>query len=150
MKLRLVFLFFLFCSIASAQEYWDREDFEISDRNIDASWKAIAFSWQKSDSKFNLPEGTFLNLSSETQNKQIDMLAAIDRINAEKQPQRKIDLGSPLGESVEKQKKIFQLSGNADPHNMETYINPFVAPTLDPYNRAYYQLRTNSLYRYNY
>ncbi len=149
MKIRLLFFFFLVCSVASAQEYWDREDFEIGDRNIDASWKALAFSWQKAESHFSLPDGTFLNVSRDAQNKQIDMLATIDRINAENEPQRKIDLGSPLGEREEKKKKFFQISGNTDPRNSDTYINPFVAPILDPYNKAYL-LRRNSLYRYNY
>ncbi|AVR46942.1 hypothetical protein C7S20_17690 [Christiangramia fulva] len=148
---RFLFVFVLFVSVSvSAQEYWNRKDFEISDRNIDASWKALAFNWQKSNSHFDLPDGTFLNISGATQSKQIDMIAAIDRINAEKEPQREINLGSPLGEPKEKKKRFFELTGNADPGKMDTYINPFVAPILDPYNRAYYQLRSNSLYRYNY
>lgn len=140
----------LFISVSlSAQEYWDREDFEIGDRHIDASWQALAFSWQK-ESHFNLPDGIFLNLSTDTQKKQINMLAAIDQINEEKKPQRKINLGSPLGETPQKEKKLFEVTGSLDPRNTPTFINPYVAPTLDPYNSAYYRLRSNSLYRYNY
>lgn len=145
-----LFVFALLFSVSvSAQEYWDREDFEISDRHIDASWQALAFGWQK-ESHFNLPDGTFLNISSDSQKKQIDMLAAINQINEENKPQRKINLGSPLGETPQKEKKIFEVTGSLDPRNTPTFINPYVAPTLDPYNQAYYRLRSNSLYRYDY
>lgn len=134
--------------MASAQEYWDKKDFEIGNRGIETSWREVAFNWQLT-SDFNLPDGTFLNVDS-NKKQQIDMLAVIDNINAKKQ-QREIDLGSPLPRREPKERRIFEITGSAEPRPGDTYINPYVAPILDPYNRSIYRLRSSSpLYRLSY
>lgn len=148
MKFRLFLFLLILSGSVSAQEYWDRKDFEIGNRGIETTWKDFAFNWQM-DSDFNLPDGTFLNVD-QNKKQQIDMLAVMEDINSKKN-QRTVDLGSPLPGRERKEKRIFEITGNADPRQRDTYINPYVAPILDPYNRSIYRLRSGSpLYRLSY
>ncbi len=145
MKLRL-FLLFLFIGLSGqAQEYWDRKDFEIGNRGIENSWREIGFSWQ-TESKFDLPDGSFLHLRDNIQKDQVDMLAVIDKANRNK-VQREIDLGSPLPQR-KKEKKLFEISGDfreRDPNDI--YLNPYFS---SPLNQNGFNNRRYSPYRYNY
>mgnify|MGYP001400799196 FL=1 len=104
MKIRLVILLLFIGSFAQAQEYWDREDFEISNRSIDNTWREFSFNWQ-TQSNFNLPDGSFLHLKDHIQDDQIDMLAAISKMNKNR-VQREVDLGSPLPQRKKEKKRV--------------------------------------------
>ncbi len=150
MKLRLSILFLLLGFGLHAQEYWDRKDFEISNRSIDNTWREFSFGWQE-QSKFNLPDGSFLHLKNEIQDDQVDMLAIIDKTNRNK-VQRKIDLGSPLPYRKEKEKKLFEISGDfqvRDPN--DNFMNPYFSnPFIQNYNQRGFNTRIYSPYRYGY
>lgn len=142
--MKYLLLIFLFsASVASAQEYerWNREDFEIGRNEIGISWKEYAFSWQ-SQSNFNLPDGNFLDVDPSGQKKQVDMLAAMDEINRKKN-QYTPNFESPLS-IPKREKKSFDVQINGyDRDDNNTYINPFVAPTLD----RNYRFRNRSPFR---
>ncbi|MCH4823750.1 hypothetical protein ML462_11270 [Gramella lutea] len=145
MKLRLLLIFLMCGYFTQAQEYWDKEDFEISNRSIENSWREIGFSWQ-TESNFNLPDGSFLHLRPDIQKDQVDMLAVIDKTNRNK-IERKIDLGSPLPQR-KKEKKIFEISGDfetRDPN--DNFMNPYFS---SPYNQSRLNYRRYSPYRFNY
>ena len=119
----LILALFAFSNM-SAQEYWDRKDFEIGNRGIENTWREFSFSWQE-QSSFNLPDGSFLHLKNHIQSDQIDMLAVIDKTNRNR-VQREINLGSPLPQRKEKEKKLFEISGDVrvrDPNDI--FLNPY-------------------------
>lgn len=149
MKLRLLIILLLVASSAQAQEYWDREDFEISNRSIDNTWREFSFNWQ-SQSNFNLPDGSFLHLKNHIQDDQIDMLAAIDKMNRNR-VQQEVDLGSPLPQR-KKEKKIFEISGDfRDRDQQDIFMNPYYPAFLNTYNqRGFGSRRYTSPYNYNY
>ncbi|MDR5590621.1 hypothetical protein [Christiangramia sp. SM2212] len=150
MKFRLVFLLLLIGSFAQAQEYWDREDFEISNRSIDNTWREFSFNWQ-TQSSFNLPDGSFLHLKDNIQSDQIDMLAAIDKMNRNR-VQQKVDLGSPLPQR-KREKKIFEVTGDIRARDQDDiFMNPYYTnPFLNNYNqRGFGTRRYTSPYNYNY
>ena len=150
MKLRLSILFLLFSFGLQAQEYWDRKDFEISNRSIDNTWREFSFNWQQ-QSRFNLPDGSFLHLKDQFQSEEIDMLAVIDKTNRNR-VQRELDLGSPLPQRKEKDKKLFEISGEIkvrDPN--DAFLNPYYPnPFMQNYNQRSFNSRRYSPYRYDY
>lgn len=144
------FIFFLILGFSmEAQEYWDREDFEIGNRGIENTWREFGFVWQ-TDSSFDLPDGSFLHLKNEVQKKQVDMLAIIDKSNRNK-IQREIDLGSPLPRS-NKEKKLFEVTGEVRPYDRnDVFHNPYFAnPFLNNYNTRGFGVRRYTPYRYVY
>ncbi|APG59236.1 hypothetical protein [Christiangramia salexigens] len=143
MKIKFFFLFLIACSGLSAQEYWDRKDFEIGNRGIENSWREFGFSWQ-TESEFNLPDGSFLHLNNEIQKKQIDMLAVISRDQKNK-IQRKVDLGSPLS-GKEKEKKVFEIKAETRLRDQnDIFANPFYSNDIFNRNNNGYGLgRYNS------
>ena len=149
MKLRLLILLLFIGSFAQAQEYWDREDFEISNRSINNTWREFSFNWQ-TQSNFNLPDGSFLHLKDHIQDDQIDMLAAINKMNRNR-VQREVDLGSPLPQR-KKEKKIFEISGDVRTRDQDDiFMNPYYPTFLNTYNqRGFGSRRYTSPYNYNY
>ena len=150
MKLRLLFIFILSGTMAQSQEYWDREDFEISNRNIMGNtWKEFSFNWQ-AQSNFNLPDGSFLHLKNNVQDDQIDMLAAISKMNKNR-VQQEVDLGSPLPQR-KKEKKLFEVSADVRTRDQDDiFINPYYPTFLNSYNqRGFGSRRYTSPYNYNY
>jgi len=149
MKLRLLFIFLFVGSFTQAQEYWDREDFEISNRSIDNTWRELSFSWQ-TKSNFNLPDGSFLHLKNHLQDDQVDMLAAIDKMNRNR-VQQEVDLGSPLPQQ-KREKKIFEISGELRTRDQDDiFMNPYYPAFLNSYNqRGFGSRRYTSPYNYNY
>ncbi|MBT8318798.1 MAG: hypothetical protein KJP01_01550 [Gramella sp.] len=149
MKLTYLILAFFAFSNVNAQEYWDRKDFEISNRSIENTWKDFSFSWQQ-QSNFSLPDGAFLHLNNQFQKKEIDMLAVIDKTNRTR-VQREVNLGSPLPQQKPKEKKLFEITGDLkvrDPN--DTFLNPYSpSPFMNPYYRPF-NTRRYSPYRYNY
>ena len=150
MKFRF-FLLFLLCGLfAQAQECWDRKDFEISNRSIDNTWREFSFNWQE-QSRFNLPDGSFLHLKDQFQKDEIDMLAVIDKTNRNR-VQREVNLGSPLPQGKSKERKIFEVSGDFRPRDPnDTFLNPyFPNPFMQSYNQRPFNPRRYSPYRYDY
>ncbi|MDX1762053.1 MAG: hypothetical protein R3218_07865 [Christiangramia sp.] len=149
MKLRLLILTLLIGPFCQAQEYWDREDFEISNRSIDKTWKEFSFNWQE-QSNFNLPDGSFLHLKNDVQDDQVDMLAIIDRANRNR-VERKIDLGSPLPQR-KREKKIFEISGDFRNRDQDDiFMNPYFPSSYFQNNNGQnLNYRRFSPYRYNY
>lgn len=149
MKIRLLFLFLLFGISASAQEYWDRKDFEISNRSIDNTWREYSFNWQI-QSNFNLPDGSFLHLNKRIQKEEIDMLAVIDKTNRNR-VQQEVNLGSPLPQR-KKEKKIFEISGDVRTRDQDDiFMNPYYpSPFLNNYQRGFGSRRYTTPYNYNY
>lgn len=144
----LIIAFFAFTSV-NGQEYWDRKDFEIGNRGIEYTWKEFSFVWQQ-ESNFNLPDGSFLHLKDQTKQEEVDMLAVIDKTNRNR-VQRKIDLGSPLPQKKEKERKIFELTGDVkvrDPN--EVFLNSYYpSPFMQNYNGRLFNMRRYSTIRYN-
>lgn len=147
--LYLLLALFAFSNV-SAQEYWDREDFEIGNRGIENTWREFSFSWQE-QSRFSLPDGSFLHLKNHIQNDQIDMLAVIDQTNRNR-VQREVDLGSPLPQRKEKEKKLFEISGDVRARDSnDIFLNPYYpSPFINNYNRRGLNSRRYSPYRYDY
>jgi hypothetical protein len=148
MKLRFLIISLLLGLGASAQEYWNPKDFEISNRSIDNTWKEFSFSWQN-QSNFNLPDGSFLHLKDEFQKDEIDMLAVIDKTNRNK-VQRQINLGSPLPQKKDKERKLFEITGDfkvREPNDI--YLNPYYTnPFFNNYYQPVFPSRRYSPYRY--
>jgi hypothetical protein len=132
----------------TAQEYWNRKDFEIGNRGIDIEWREFSFSWQN-QSNFNLPDGSFLHLKNEFQKDEIDMLAVIDKANRNK-VQRQLNLGSPLPQKKDKEKKLFEITGDfkvREPNDV--YLNPYYTnPFFNNYYQPVFPTRRYSPYRY--
>lgn len=139
MKLRLFLLLMLSGSGLIAQEYWDRDDFEIGNRSIESTWIDFAFNWQESQ-KFNISDGLFLNVQPD-QNKQIDMLAVIS--NDKRYQNRTIDIGLPI---PKKEKKVFEFSSQAKIRDQNDIYN--TSFNNNPFYRSYSRNGFNS-YRYN-
>lgn len=150
MKLIYLFLALFTFSSVSAQEYWDRKDFEIGNRGIDNTWKEFSFNWQ-TQSSFNLPDGSFLHLKNNVQDEQIDMLAVIDKTNRNR-VQRELDLGSPLPQAKSKEKKIFEISGDIRARDQnDIFLNPYYSsPFIHNYNGRSFNSRRYSPYRFAY
>lgn len=150
MKSIYLILAFLAFSNVNAQEYWDRKDFEIGNRGIDNTWREFSFTWQQ-QSNFNLPDGSFLYLKNQFQKDEIDMLAVIDKTNKSRIRQE-VNLGSPLPQQKPKERKLFELTGEAkvrDPN--DSFMNPFYpSPFLNNFNQRSYNTRLYSPYRYSY
>ncbi len=153
MKLKLLAILFFTGFLGQAQEYWDRKDFEISNRGIDNTWREFSFNWQQ-QSNFNLPDGSFLHLRNEFQKEEIDMLAVIDKTNRNR-VQQKVNLGSPLPQQKPKEKKLFELSGDIKVRDQnDSFLNPFYpSPFMSNFNQRQfrpYNTRLYSPYRYSY
>ena len=151
MKIWFLFTFLLFGMSLSAQEYWNKEDFEIGNRGIENTWREFSFNWQE-PSSFNLPDGSFLHLSNEIQKDQVDMLAVIDKTNRSK-IKMVVDLGSPVPQRKQ-EKKVFQFSGNVEARDQnDPFTNPyFYNPFLNTYNQrsGFGTRRYTSPYNYSY
>lgn len=148
MRFPLILILLFFSSGLCAQEYWNKEDFEIGNRGIDNTWREFSFNWQ-SQSSFSLPDGSFLHLRNDVQKDQIDMLAVIDQTNRNK-IQMEFDLGSPLPQRKQ-ERKIFQVSGNFEARDQnDPFTNPyFYNPFLNNFNqRGLGSRRYISPYRY--
>ena len=150
MKSYIIFILILSGISMNAQEYWNREDFEIGNRGIDQSWQEFSFVWQQ-QSSFTLPDGSFLHLKDQVQEEKVDMLAIIDKTNRNK-VERKIDLGSPLPRRAEKDKKFIEITGEVrarDPNDI--FLNPYYpSPFMQNYNGRSFNSRRYSPYRFNY
>lgn len=151
MKIWFLFIFFIFGLNLSAQEYWNREDFEIGNRGIENTWREFSFNWQE-QSSFNLPDGSFLHLRNDIQKDQVDMLAVIDQANRSK-IKIEVDLGSPLPQRKQ-EKKVFQFTGNVEARDQnDPFTNPYI---YNPFLNSYRQRgglgtrRYMSPYNYNY
>ncbi|MDT0644281.1 hypothetical protein RM553_15695 [Zunongwangia sp. F363] len=109
MKLRFLFLIFFLAGIFNleAQEYWDREDFEISNRNISSALMDVAFSWVE-EKQFSLPSGEFIN-KDPYERRTVDLKAVLARKKNEREPTVEIDFRFP-----EKKKKAIEVSGDTD------------------------------------
>lgn len=147
--MRFFCLLFILCGFTrlSAQEYWNREDFEIGNRSIENTWKEVGFTWQ-TESRFQLPEVNFLEKKVDVQKKQVNMLAVIDEVNRKK-VERKVDLGSPIPRE-EKDRKTFEVSLERrlrDDGNI--FSNPYYAnPFLNNYHyRGFGARRYSTPYR---
>lgn len=149
MKFYSLIAFLLLGFTVNAQEYWDREDFEIGNRGIENTWREYGFVWQ-TQTNFNLPDGSFLHLKNEVQKKQVDMLAIIDKSNRTK-IQREINLGSPLPKS-NKEKKLFEVTGEVRAYDRnDVFNNPYFAnPFLNNYYNRGFGVRRYTPYRYVY
>ncbi|MCP9199847.1 hypothetical protein MKO06_08020 [Gramella sp. GC03-9] len=149
MKFKILF-FLLFVGLGlNAQEYWDREDFEIGNRGIENSWKEIGFTWQ-TESKFSLPDGSFLHLKDYNPGQQIDMVAIIDQTNRSK-IQRKVELGSPLP-YAKKDKKFMEVSLEPRLRDQNDILtNPYYAnPFLNNYNYRGFGMQQRYYTRFDY
>ncbi|GAA4320738.1 hypothetical protein GCM10023115_47930 [Pontixanthobacter gangjinensis] len=149
MKSPFLLLFLFAFGVMNAQEYWEREDFEISNRSIENTWREFSFTWQQ-PSSFKLPDGSFLHLNSQVQDEQVDMLAVIDKTNRNR-VERKIDLGSPLPRQ-KKEKKLFEISGDFRTRDQDDiFMNPYYSsPFIQNNNGRILNYRRYSPYRYNY
>lgn len=101
MKLRLVFLLLLFSGFygLQAQEFetWNAADFDISIRQINPALEDFDFGFSKS--KFDLPDGSFLNVDDYRQNG-VNIVALIEEKNNYRE--RTVDIGSPLPQREKK------------------------------------------------
>jgi hypothetical protein len=150
MNIRLLFILLFFSAGLTAQEYWNKEDFEIGNRGIENTWKEFSFNWQ-APSSFNLPDGSFLHLKDEFQKDEIDMLAVIHKSNRNR-VKMEVDLGSPLPQT-KREKKVLQVTGSVKAREQDDiFINPyFYNPFLNNYNqRGLGTRRYTSPYNYNY
>ena len=131
---------FLFSFVGNAQEYWDREDFEINRNGIENSWKDLGFSWINS-SNFSLPEVNFLEKDVHAP-QTVDMVATINRMNAGK-PEYELDLAYPLPRS---EKKTFEVTGGLRAYDADDYRNnPIMSnPFYQMYDSPYRSLYRNS------
>lgn len=147
--MRFLCLLFILCGFTrlSAQEYWNREDFEIGNRSIENTWQEVGFTWQ-TESRFQLPEVNFLDKRIDSQKKQLNMLAILEEENRKK-VERRIDLGSPIPRT-EKDKKSFEVSlegrlrDDRDIFTNPYYANPFLN---NYYYRGFGVRRYTSPYR---
>ncbi len=77
------------------------------------------------------------------------MLAVIDKTNRNR-VQREVNLGSPLPQQKEKEKKLFEITGDfkvRDPN--EVILNPYYpGPFLHNYSQRTFNTRRYSPYRY--
>lgn len=151
MKLRLLFFlsFTLSVSGLQAQEFetWNAADFDLSVREINPALEDFEFGFSKS--KFDLPDGSFLNVEDNRQNG-VNIVALIEESNNYRQ--RTVDLGSPL---PRREKKDVEFSAqnslrergvenealNSNPYyrNQQIYQNALHNSNLrSMYGRRYY------------
>ncbi|WP_373056101.1 hypothetical protein [Zunongwangia sp. H14] len=109
MKSRLLIFFFFLAGIFNleAQEYWDREDFEISNRNVSSALMEVGFAWVQ-EKQFNLPSGEFMN-KDPYERRTVDLKAILAQKKNEREPTVEIDFRFP-----EKKKKTIEVSGDTD------------------------------------
>ncbi|MDT0677411.1 hypothetical protein [Autumnicola musiva] len=122
MKLRFVLFFFLLTGIfnVKAQEYWDREDFEISNRNISSALMEVGFSWVE-EKQFILPDGNFID-KDPYERRTVDLKAVLARKKNEREPTVEIDFRFP-----EKKKKTIEVSGDTD-YTRDSFSRDFNYP----------------------
>lgn len=101
MKLRLVFLLLLFSGFSGLQaqefETWNAADFDLSIKQINPALEDFDFGFSKS--KFDLPDGSFLNVDEYRQNG-VNIVALIEEKNNYRE--RTVDIGSPLPQREKK------------------------------------------------
>lgn len=142
MKFRFLFLSLFFFSITSvsAQEYWDMDDFEISNYKIEPSWNDLSFGQEFFKGDFDLPSGEFLNVD-ENKRSSVDMVGILEQQRNMKK--RTVDIGSPLPKTTQK-KKAFEITNNYRIRDKDEVYND--ALNSNPYyqNQRIYQ---NALHR---
>ncbi len=139
-RLLLISLFLFSITPASAQEYWDMADFEISNYSIEPAWSDLSFGQQFFKGSFDLPSGDFLNVD-ENKRTTVDMVGILEQQRNMKK--RTVDIGTPLPTNTEK-KKAFEISNNYRIRDNDEVYND--ALNSNPYyqNQRIYQ---NALHR---
>lgn len=139
-RLLLISLFLFSITPASAQEYWDMTDFEISNYSIEPAWSDLSFGQQFFKGSFDLPSGDFLNVD-ENKRTTVDMVGILEQQRNMKK--RTVDIGTPLPTNTEK-KKAFEISNNYRIRDNDEVYND--ALNSNPYyqNQRIYQ---NALHR---
>lgn len=139
-RLLLISLFLFSITPASAQEYWDMADFEISNYSIKPAWSDLSFGQQFFKGSFDLPSGDFLNVD-ENKRTTVDMVGILEQQRNMKK--RTVDIGTPLPTTTQK-KKAFEISNNYRIRDNDEVYND--ALNSNPYyqNQRIYQ---NALHR---
>lgn len=139
-RLLLISLFLFSITPASAQEYWDMADFEISNYSIEPAWSDLSFGQQFFKGSFDLPSGDFLNVD-ENKRTTVDMVGILEQQRNMKK--RTVDIGTPLPTTTQK-KKAFEISDNYRIRDNDEVYND--ALNSNPYyqNQRIYQ---NALHR---
>jgi hypothetical protein len=139
-RLLLISLFLFSITPASAQEYWDMADFEISNYSIEPAWSDLSFGQQFFKGSFDLPSGDFLNVD-ENKRTTVDMVGVLEQQRNMKK--RTVDIGTPLPTTTQK-KKAFEISNNYRIRDNDEVYND--ALNSNPYyqNQRIYQ---NALHR---
>ena len=139
-RLLLISLFLFSITPASAQEYWDMADFEISNYSIEPAWSDLSFGQQFFKGSFDLPRGDFLNVD-ENKRTTVDMVGILEQQRNMKK--RTVDIGTPLPTTTQK-KKAFEISNNYRIRDNDEVYND--ALNSNPYyqNQRIYQ---NALHR---
>lgn len=139
-RLLLISLFLFSITPASAQEYWDMADFEISNYSIEPAWSDLSFGQQFFKGSFDLPSGDFLNVD-ENKRTTVDMVGILEQQRNMKK--RTVDIGTPLPTTTQK-KKAFEISNNYRIRDNDEVYND--ALNSNPYyqNQRVYQ---NALHR---
>ena len=139
-RLLLISLFLFSVTPASAQEYWDMADFEISNYSIEPAWSDLSFGQQFFKGSFDLPSGDFLNVD-ENKRTTVDMVGILEQQRNMKK--RTVDIGTPLPTTTQK-KKAFEISNNYRIRDNDEVYND--ALNSNPYyqNQRIYQ---NALHR---
>ena len=139
-RLLLISLFLFSITPASAQEYWDMADFEISNYSIEPDWSDLSFGQQFFKGSFDLPSGDFLNVD-ENKRTTVDMVGILEQQRNMKK--RTVDIGTPLPTTTQK-KKAFEISNNYRIRDNDEVYND--ALNSNPYyqNQRIYQ---NALHR---
>lgn len=142
MKFRFLFLCLSIFGITSvsAQEYWDMDDFEISNYSIEPAWSDLSFGQQFFKGDFNLPSGAFINVD-DGKRASVDMLGILE--SQRNMKKRSVDIGTPLPTTTQK-KKAFEISNNYRLRDSDEVYND--ALNSNPYyqNQRIYQ---NALHR---
>lgn len=136
-------LFSFFLTNLQAQEFWDMEDFEISNYSVEPAWSDLSFGQEFFSGDFNLPSGKFIDVDRDKP-ASVDMIAILEeRRNLKK---RTVDIGSPLPQ-VKREEKAFEISGNYQIRDTDKPYND--ALNSNPYyqNQRAYQ---NALHRQSY
>jgi len=143
MKFSFLFLsLFLFgISSVSAQEYWDIEDFEISNYSIEPAWSDLSFGQQFFKGDFDLPSGEFINVD-DGKRASVDMIGILE--SQRNMKKRTVDIGTPLPTTTQEKKKAFEISDNYRLRDSDDVYND--ALNSNPYyqNQRIYQ---NALHR---
>ena len=126
-RLLLISLFLFSITPASAQEYWDMADFEISNYSIEPAWSDLSFGQQFFKGSFDLPSGDFLNVDKNKRST-VDMVGILEQQRNMKK--RTVDIGTPLPTTTQKKKafeisNIYRIRDNDEVYNDALNSNPY-------------------------